>query len=153
MQSAEYRVQRSRNAGAGKPAFFNLIVWQKAQALAADLTAMVDGLPQKRSANALGNQLLRSGASVAANIAEGYARYSEAAYRSHLSIARGSLFETESWLDLLARFKYVTQATADRSINACEEVARLITSMMKPLKNAKGTAVPEEATEYTTDVD
>ena len=45
--------------------------------------------------------MMRSAGSVPANIAEGYGRYSQAAYRSHLSIARGSLFETQSWIDLL----------------------------------------------------
>ena len=140
-------MQRARTSGT-KPAFQNLIVWQKAQGLAADVVNLVDALPNKKSANTLGNQVLRSAASVAANIAEGYGRYSEAAYRNHLSIARGSLFETESWLDLLLRTGYMSDEKSQQMVTACEEVARLLTAAMKPLRNAKSIGTGEEPAEY-----
>jgi four helix bundle protein len=147
VQSAEYRVQKA-GAPRPKPAFYSLVVWQKAQALAAELVALVDALLSTRSASALGNQILRSGGSVAANIAEGYGRYSEAAYRNHLSIARGSLFETESWLNLLQRSGYITEETEARLLEAGEEIARLITATMKPLKSASRSALKDERAEY-----
>ena len=120
-----------------KPAFTGLILWQKAQSLSAELADLVDGLPSTRSAAAIGNQLMRSGGSVPANIAEGYGRYSDAAYRNHLSIARGSLFETESWIDLLLRSNHITPDLAEKLTDQCEEVSRLITAAMKPLRSAR----------------
>ena len=149
MQSAEYRVQANRQ-GASRPEFQNLVVWQMAQALAAEVVRLVDSLPASRSAGTLGNQVLRSAASVAANIAEGYGRYSEPAYRHHLSIARGSLFETESWLDLLQKASYLSGDECLRLTEACEEVARLITAVMKPLRS--GQRLGEEPAEYGVDV-
>jgi len=149
VQSTEYTVQPLGAAKGGKPAFYNLLLWEKAQTLASQLVLLVDGLPQTRSANALGNQLLRAGTSIAANIAEGYGRYSDPAFRNHLSIARGSLFETESWIDLLARASYLPHDRAAGLIDACEEIARLITSAMKPLKRARAT-IREERGEYVT---
>jgi four helix bundle protein len=149
VQSAEYRAQ---NPGQ-RPIFQNLVVWQKAHALATELVALVDQLPAKRSAGTLGNQLLRSGASVSANIAEGYGRFSEGAYRNHLSIARGSLFETESWIDLLASSGYITAEVRDRLIDSCEEVARILSATMKPLKTGRASSVREEGAEYVTDAD
>lgn len=98
---------------------------------------LVDGLPAARSATTLGNQILRSGTSVAANIAEGYGRYSEAAYGNHLSIARGSLLETQSWLDLLQRAGYVSDDKVRELVAACEEIARMVTATMKPLNRAR----------------
>lgn len=138
-------------AGTQGPAFKGLIVWQKAQSLAADLVTLVDMLPTTRAASAIGNQLIRSGASVPANIAEGYGRYSDAAYRNHLSIARGSLFETESWLDLLHRSGFIGDDRTRELLGQCEEVTRLITSTMKPLKSAR--AIREEGLEYLAEAD
>jgi len=142
---------QSAEGSKGRAAFRSLILWQKAQALAAELVLLVDWLPSTRSAAAIGNQLIRSGASVPANIAEGYGRYSEAAYRNHLSIARGSLFETESWIDLLLRSRLVSEEQAESLVNSCEEVSRLITATMKPLKAAH--SIREEPAEYAIDPD
>lgn len=147
-QSAEYRVHASRVQFV-KPAFQKLVVWQKAQNLATEIVGLVDGLPGTRSPGTLGNQVLRSAYSVAANVAEGYGRYSEPAYRHHLSIARGSLFETESWFDLLRCAGYVRDEQADQLTAQCEEIARMLTATVKPLRTSK--SFGEEVTEYVTD--
>ena len=81
--------------------FRRQILWQKAQAFAESVSALVVELPSDRVVDVIANQLIRSATSISANIAEGSGQYSQAAYRSHLSIARGSSFEVESWLDLL----------------------------------------------------
>src|SRR3954452_11685750 len=47
----------------------------------------------------LGIQLARAADSIAANIAEAYGRWTPADQRRLLLIARGSLFETEHWID------------------------------------------------------
>jgi four helix bundle protein len=129
VQSAECKVQPNSTYAS----FRSLIVWQKAQDLAARVAGLVAGLPPDRSSDVIANQILRSAGSVPANIAEGYGRYSEAAFRNHLSIARVSLCETESWLDLLHRTSKISQQDAEAVRKDCEEVARLITSSMRPL--------------------
>jgi four helix bundle protein len=144
-------VQNQRADRNSEPAFFRLVVWQKAQLLASELVSIVDALPPGKSAAALGNQLLRSAGSIPANIAEGYGRYSDGAYRNHLSIARGSLFETESWIDLLWKSGYLSQETAHNLINSCEEIGRLITAMMKPLVSARKSSLKEEGPDYVLD--
>jgi four helix bundle protein len=141
-------VQSAEDARRG-PAFKGLILWQKAQDLAKELVKLVDALPATRSASTIGNQLIRSGASVPANIAEGYGRYSEAAYRNHLSIARGSLFETVSWIDLLQHSGFVNNENAAALTEKCEEVNRLITAAMKPLRNAR--SIRDGGIEYDVD--
>ena len=125
--------------------FRSLASWQKGQALATACCALVDRLPRKRSADILGTQLIRSGASVPANIAEGYGRYSPGAYRNHLSIARGSLTETESHLDLLLRAGHVSETEIAPLLILCQEVGRLLTAAMKSIT---GPSVREEAATY-----
>jgi four helix bundle protein len=128
-----------------RPAFYGLIVWEKAQSFAARCAELVD--PRKRSAENRGNQLVRSASSVPANIAEGYGRYSEPAYRQYLSIARGSLYESESTIDLLERRRYISEEIGASLISDAEEVARLITATMKPLKPA-GAVLRDEDVPY-----
>jgi four helix bundle protein len=90
---------------------------------------------------------VRSASSVPANIAEGYGRYSEPAYRQYLSIARGSLYESESTIDLLERRRYISEKIGASLISDAEEVARLITATMKPLKPA-GAVLRDEDVPY-----
>jgi four helix bundle protein len=144
VQSAEYRAQRTRSWSG----FERLIVWQKAQQLAVEVVAVVDSMAVRRSTPALASQILRSATSVPANIAEGYGRYSEAAYRNHLSIARGSLAETRSWVNLLLETGHITADRADRLTGGCEEILRLITATMKPMKSASKSVLREERESY-----
>ncbi|HLG12828.1 MAG TPA: four helix bundle protein [Dehalococcoidia bacterium] len=129
--------------------FKALIVWQKAQELATEVVAELERLPRNRQSEAIGLQLLRSAGSVAANIAEGYGRYSAGAYRNHLSIARGSLFETESWIDLLSRTGYVSEETSSTMTAKCVEVGRLLTAMMRALPRVPARRMSDEGATYT----
>ena len=131
--------------------FRRQLLWQKAQDFAAELVTVLSRLPPSQASNAISSQLLRAGASIAANIAEGYGRYSQAAYRSHLSIARGSAFEAESWLDLLVRTGFLTPEAGDPLIARCIEVQKLLTVRMKSLSDGKTYAARDEANDYRLD--
>ena len=60
----------------------------------------------------LTNQITRAVASVPANIAEGNARATTRDYAHFLSIAKGSLMETETFLMLAIRLNYLTEEQA-----------------------------------------
>lgn len=57
----------------------------------------------------LGDQLIRSGDSIAANIAEGYGRQSHRDQLRFLYIARGSLYELGFWLDTIKDRGFLNQ--------------------------------------------
>jgi four helix bundle protein len=97
-----------------------------------------------RAAYALFAPVIRSAESVPANIAEGYGRYSDAAFRNHLPLARGSLFETESWLDLLRRKGHLDAETARALLWQCAGVSKLLTAAMKPLFSRPKPSANEE---------
>ena len=69
--------------------------------LAEDLSDLIwhayDGWPPKAQ-HTLGLQVIRAGDSIAANIAEGYGRYTPADRRKFYLYARGSFEETKAWL-------------------------------------------------------
>lgn len=100
------------NAGEEKRApysYRNLDVWQSAQEIAAAIIVLLRRLPRDAAVDEITHQLIRSAGSVGANIAEGHGRYTFGTYRNHLSIAKGSACETDSWLDLLRRIDAISE--------------------------------------------
>jgi four helix bundle protein len=128
--------------------FRSLIAWQKAQDLAVLVLGELAKLPGGKKVDLVGAQLARSVGSVSANIAEGYGRFSPGAYRNHLSIARGSLFETESWLDLLFRTGHLSEETNSLLVGRCSEVGRLLTALLRNATNAGSPRISDGQGDY-----
>ena len=124
----------------------NLDVWQQAQELAVKVIRALERVPQGNTTAVLTRQLVAAVSSIAANIAEGHGRYSRAAYRNHLSIARGSLCEADSWLDLLRRLGHLPETEFDRLHEECNSLLRILTAKMRSLERAL--ALREEAASY-----
>ena len=110
----------------------DLIVWQKAMALAQQVYRLTEDLP-KREAYGLVNQIRRAAVSVASNIAEGYGKLSDLQFRHFLGNARGSLYEMQTQLELGANIGYVNKETEGHLMAQCREVARLINGLLRSL--------------------
>ncbi len=136
-----------------KYSFRDLAVWQKAQELSLVVLHVVRALPGDRASMILGQQLLKSATSIAANIAEGHGRFAAGAYRNHLSIARGSGNETLSWLDLLRRGGYISPEREEELMRRCDEILRMISAQMIELDRQTGSAKAfrDVQEEYVTD--
>jgi four helix bundle protein len=80
----------------------DLEVWQKGMDFATEVYRLTR-LMSKTEEYRLVSQVLRAAASVPANIAESNARGSRKEYAQHVSIARGSLAEAETFLALAIR--------------------------------------------------
>ena len=105
-----------------------LRVWQKAMALANDCCTMADALPNAERF-ALGAQVRRAAVSISANIAEGYGRNGRAEYVYHLGIARGSLYELETLIEIARMRDYITEDTVASLRNRTREVAAMLTRL------------------------
>jgi four helix bundle protein len=121
-------------------------LWQEAQTLADAVAEVIVALPRRIDAEVVGRQAMRAAGSVAANIAEGYGRYSRAAYRNYLGIARASLFEVASWLDLLGRRKLITPEKLEALVAQADKVGRMLTVRMKSLESSP--SIREDGPEY-----
>jgi four helix bundle protein len=84
-----------------------LEVWQMSMELCEQVYGLVRQFPSDER-YALGDQLRRAAVSIPSNIAEGNGRDSKSDYARFLSIARGSLFEVQTQLELAERLNYVT---------------------------------------------
>src|SRR3990172_11054278 len=84
------------------------------------------------------SQITRAVVSVPANIAEGQARSTARDFANFLSIARGSLMETETLLMVALRRGYVTEAAASHALSAITEVSKMLTSLRNRIAARKG---------------
>jgi len=77
----------------------DLIVWQKAIDLVTLIYKLVDCFPNEEKYS-LTSQIKRSAISVPSNITEGYGRNYSKDYSRFLQIARGSLYELQSQIEI-----------------------------------------------------
>ena len=82
----------------------------------------------------LSKQLLRSGTSIGANIAEAQQAQSRPDFISKLSIALKEAVETSYWLRLLQATDYLTQMEFQSIFSDCTELEKLLTAIIKTTK-------------------
>ena len=88
----------------------DLEIYQRALAIGEIVWRLVGTWPYL-ARDTSGKQLIRSADSIAANISEGYGRHHRAERRQFCFYARGSLFETETWLEKAARRQLIDETT------------------------------------------
>ena len=108
-------------------------VWQKAMDLTVEIYKLVKLLP-KEETYALSDQMRRAVVSIPSNIAEGQGRNSTKEFVKFLGIARGSNSELETQLQICMKLNYVTDQEAEKTLKLCEEVGKMLNSLIKKLR-------------------
>ena len=91
-------------------------------------------LLDEKHAYALSNQVIKSGTSIGANIAEAQQAQSKKDFISKLSIALKEASETVFWLNLLKDTGYLTEEYFTNLNKDCNELIRLLTAIIKTSK-------------------
>ena len=112
--------------------FQDLKVWQKAIQLARGVYDVTKRFPAQERFG-LTNQIRRAAVSVSSNIAEGHARQGRE-FAHYLSIARGSLAESQSQLLLAVELNFVAKAQISPLLELITELLRMIASFASKLK-------------------
>ncbi|PXV59204.1 four helix bundle protein [Dyella jiangningensis] len=114
----------------------DLTVWQRAMVLVEQVYACSSTFPDSERFG-LTAQMRRAAISVPSNIAEGAARRSTPEYLRFLSIARGSLSELDTQLQIAARLGY---GKVSSDIRTCiDEVFAMLTGLMNALQTREAT--------------
>ena len=108
--------------------FEDLIAWQKAMRVAKEIYRLSSRGPFSRDWG-FRDQIRRSAVSVFSNIAEGFGRYSVPEFKKYLSIANGSVFELKAQCMFAKEIGYVSNEAADKIVDECEEVSRMIRAL------------------------
>jgi four helix bundle protein len=115
----------------------DLVVWQKGMELAEEVYKLAKFMP-KTEEYRLTSQLLRAAVSIPANIAEGSSRGTRRDYANFISIARGSLGETETLLELAVRCELVKAEHTQGAQSLTDEIGRMLTVLRQRLTETTG---------------
>ncbi|HRQ66901.1 MAG TPA: four helix bundle protein [Xanthomonadaceae bacterium] len=112
--------------------FRELVVWQRAMRLVEAVYCLTRTLPPDERFG-LTSQLRRSAVSVPSNIAEGHERRSRRDYRRFILVARGSLAELETQIELAVRVGLTSESAVVDATSLAEEVGRLLNAIEQAL--------------------
>lgn len=110
---------------------------EKSEAFAVRIVKLYKFLTETKQEHILSKQILRSGTSIGANLAESEYAISADDFTSKVYIALKECSETEYWLKLLKNTEYITQEQYDSIFDDCEEIRKLLSSTTKTMKEKK----------------
>jgi four helix bundle protein len=107
-----------------------LEAWKKSIQLVVYVYEATRGFPREEQYG-LVSQMRRAVVSVPSNIAEGAGRGSTGSFKNSLQIARGSLSELDTQVEVAYRLGYLDQARVGQLIEAIEEVSRILNGLVR----------------------
>ena len=117
-------------------AYENLDVWSKAVDFAVRVIGLVDSIDTSRKHFRLFEQIEASSTSISTNIAEGKGRFSKKEFVHYCYIARGSLYETMTFLEIFKRVGWISESDIvplrKEAISIASMIKGLINSIKKP---------------------
>lgn len=100
-----------------------------------NILALVDTLPNKRSAWVIADQLIRSATSIGANLIEARASSSRLEFKKFYEIALKSANETIYWLELLKEAKLANTQKLDLLLDEVRQIANMLGAGVIKLKS------------------
>jgi four helix bundle protein len=114
-------------------AYKDLMVWQKSIDLATFVISVIEDLNTDRKHYRLIEQLESAVTSVPMNIAEGKGRSSRKEYVHFLYIARGSIYETLTLLEIFLRQGWITQEVYYKIERDSLEIIKMLKGLINSL--------------------
>lgn len=109
-------------------------VEQKSFHFAMRIVGLYRYLTETKKEFILSKQLMRSGTSIGANVAEAEQAQSRADFVAKLSIALKETAETNYWLRLLYATGYIQEAEFQSMYSSCVEFGKMLTAIIKSSK-------------------
>lgn len=111
------------------------ITYQKSKRFAVRIVKLCQYLRNDKREYVLSKQLLRSGTSIGANIAEANCAYSEKDFLSKMYIAFKECAETQYWLEILHDTSLLNEKEYQSIVTDCNELRKLLSSITMTAKN------------------
>src|SRR3989344_7212261 len=114
--------------------FKNLIIWQKSFEIFKMICDDIGKWPKEAVPRSISYQLLDSGGSMSANIAEGFGRGGPKEFEQFLRYSRGSLAETDDWLSKALVLNLITSERYGDYCGKFEEISKMTASFINKLR-------------------
>jgi len=114
----------------GKEGFRGLVVWQKAKELAVAIYQLTDKGKISQDFG-LKDQMRRAAVSICSNIAEGDERDTNKESVRFLYIAKGSLAELVTQLEISQEIGYITMDEANQFLAVCSDIGKMLGALIK----------------------
>ena len=112
----------------------NLEVWQRALEFASRVIHIAESLESSRHHFRLLEQLEAAAVSIPMNLAEGKGRFSKKEFIQYCYIARGSLYECMTLLEIFKRKKWIAEEEFDSLKSEGLEIASMIKGLINSMK-------------------
>ena len=113
----------------------NSLGYEKSKRLAKRIVKLYSYLRENKREFVLSKQLLRSGTSIGANLAEARCAISRADFLSKIYIALKETMETLYWLELLYETDYLTYSQYSSIYGDVEELRKILSATTKTMQN------------------
>ncbi len=113
--------------------FRDLRVWQAGMDLVEEVYLLTQLFP-KHEMYGLASQMQRAAVSVPSNVAEGHTRAYSKEYLHHFSIARASLAELQTQLEIALRLKYCPRNQAEQLLARADSLGKQLFTLWNVLK-------------------
>lgn len=113
----------------------NNIIETKSFDFAVRIVKLYKFLCEQKKEFTLSKQLLRSGTSIGANVAEAEKAQSKADFVAKINIALKEASETKYWIKLLSATDYLSINESNSILSDCVEIEKILVSIIKTSKN------------------
>ena len=113
------------------------VVYRKSFSFAVRIVNAYKFLIYKKREFVLSKQLLRSGTSIGANVAEADGAVSRKDFANKIGIAYKECLETKYWLDLLYETEYIDKIAYDSVFADADELGKILFSILKKTRTPR----------------
>ena len=110
----------------------DLIVWQKSMNWVTFVYSVTSKIPESEKFGLI-SQIRRSSVAIPSNIAEGYGRNYKKNYSRFLQIARGSLFECQTQIEIAINLNYISKEDCKEINELSIEIEKMLSSLINKL--------------------
>ena len=107
------------------------VIKRKSRNFAIDIIRVYQWLCEEKHEYVMSKQVLRSGTSIGANVAEGVRAQTRPDFYAKMSIALKEASETSYWLDIIHATDYLPDEMFNNLNEKCEELLSILTAITK----------------------
>lgn len=111
------------------------VIQAKSYQFALEIMKTCRVLADAKKERIISQQLIRSGTSIGANVEEAIGGHSKRDFQAKLRISYKEARETHYWLRLLRDGDYLDQNQSEKLIVDCEELLKILSSILKTLQS------------------